>query len=136
VFDDKPIVGEMIRTCLAEYPLTVRDSQILPDPSQVPNDAAAIFCDVRVEGQDAIEFVCKLKALGFAAPIIIITADRSRNTVMQAISAGITAFIPKPLTKAYLLTKLERNGLMDRIVGSSPGTPRANPLRAMAGTAQ
>lgn len=120
VLDDSLAVAELIYTCLSEYPLTVKHFPKLPTPSEVPKDVAAIFCDVLVQGQGTIEFVRELRALGFARPIIIITADRSRNTVMQAISAGISSFIPKPLTKAYLLDKLKRHRLIDQIVAAAP----------------
>jgi CheY-like chemotaxis protein len=77
--------------------------------------------DVRLPGIDGVAFTRQLKGTPqFAAiPIVMMTGDSRRNTLVGSIEAGASAFVVKPVTQAELEAKL--NKLLSRPEASSPG---------------
>ena len=50
--------------------------------------------------------VHELRAAGYARPIVVITADNRRETVMECVSAGVNDYLLKPFSKVQLVNKL------------------------------
>jgi FixJ family two-component response regulator len=59
-----------------------------------------------MQGMSGLELQAKLKAEGSRFPIIFITAHGDAKTKMQAIKAGATDFLSKPLDNEVLLEKV------------------------------
>ena len=65
-----------------------------------------IFMDVRMPELDGRETTRRLRAgasLNAATPVIAVTADTSAEDIAACMDAGMTYFVPKPITPALLL---------------------------------
>ncbi len=112
VIDDEPAIGKMLKFFLSDLPLTVECHETPPDLSQVGPDVGMILCDVHLNQHNGIDFVRELRASGFTKPVMMISGDRTRNTVMRSIDAGIIEYIAKPFTKEVILKKFQKHGLL------------------------
>ena len=112
VIDDEPAIGKMLAYFLKDFPLAVDYHETPPDPSQLGPDVVAILCDVHLE-QRMMESNMSANC-GRAAspsPIMMMSGDLTRNTVMKCIDAGIVDYLVKPLTKERFLEKLHKHDL-------------------------
>ena len=62
-----------------------------------------VVSDVRMPGMTGLELVNRLKADGFAAPVILITGHGDVEMAVAAIKVGAFDFIEKPFDEARLL---------------------------------
>ena len=92
------------------YDLTVigDGNQVLRELDQAHPDA--ILLDIRSSGSSAIDLTRRLKSLPDVAhiPIIIMSGDTRRETLISSLKAGASDFIAKPFTREVLRTKLDR----------------------------
>lgn len=67
-----------------------------------------ILMDVRMPDMDGVELTRRLKATPDLAdiPIIMMTGDARRETLMDSMAAGAIAFVVKPLSRSALEAKL------------------------------
>ncbi len=123
----------------AEHALAALESRkINPD---------VILTDLRLPNMTGIEFTERVKNIGIAVPIILMTAHKSVEVAVQAIEAGAYDFIVKPIHFPQLLVSVERalhlnhinkenvalkavvkakeGAVMDGIIGKSPGFLKA-----------
>jgi FixJ family two-component response regulator len=70
------------------------------------NQTACLVVDIRMPGMSGLELQAKLKAEGSRIPIIFITAHGDVRMKMQAMKAGATEFLSKPLDNEVLLEKV------------------------------
>ena len=69
-----------------------------------------VVSDVRMPGMSGLDLVSRLKADGFAAPIILITGHGDVDMAVAAIKVGAFDFIEKPFDEARLLASI-RNAM-------------------------
>src|SRR5271163_4414804 len=69
--------------------------------TQAPADC--VITDVRMPGLNGLELVHRLNALGFKAPIIMMTGHGDIPLAVEAMKAGVVDFIEKPLDDDVLL---------------------------------
>jgi two-component system response regulator FixJ len=62
-----------------------------------------VITDVRMPGLNGLELVRRLNALGFKAPIIMMTGHGDIPLAVEAMKAGVVDFIEKPLDDDVLL---------------------------------
>ena len=62
-----------------------------------------VITDVRMPGLNGLELVHRLNALGFKAPIIMMTGHGDIPLAVEAMKAGVVDFIEKPLDDDILL---------------------------------
>lgn len=69
-----------------------------------------IFCDWKMPGASGLDVLmaCKSNRNLKNVPFIMITAENERNKVIEALSAGATDYIVKPISPAILQKKLIR----------------------------
>jgi CheY-like chemotaxis protein len=69
-----------------------------------------ILMDIRLPGMDGVALTRHLKAspLLMHIPIIMMTGDARRETLLSSMEAGAAAFVVKPVTRAALEAKLQR----------------------------
>ncbi len=69
-----------------------------------------ILMDVRLPGQDGVSLTHQIKAAPHLAdiPIIMMTGDARRETLLSSMEAGAAAFVVKPFTRESLTANLER----------------------------
>ena len=61
----------------------------------------------KIEGITVIKTMRKLPQLKMT-PVIMVTADPDKETVIKLIQAGVNGYVVKPLTKESLLTNIEK----------------------------
>ena len=71
-----------------------------------PLDGACVVTDVRMPEMTGIELVKRLKAEGFALPIIMITGHADVPLAVEAMKAGVADFIEKPFDDEALLSAI------------------------------
>jgi len=62
-----------------------------------------IITDVRMPEMNGLELVAKLKAMGVADPVIVITGHADVPMAIQAMRAGVSDFIEKPFSDEAIL---------------------------------
>jgi two-component system chemotaxis response regulator CheY len=69
-----------------------------------------ILTDHNMPGMSGVELIKKIKSDDNYKdiPIIMITSEGSKATLLEATEAGVSAFLNKPFTKDDLLEKLDR----------------------------
>lgn len=66
-----------------------------------------VLLDVRMPGMSGLEMQRKLKDLGIAMPVIIITGHGDVPMAVRAMKAGATDFIEKPFNEQHLLERVQ-----------------------------
>jgi two-component system response regulator FixJ len=94
-----------------------------------------IVTDVRMPGMSGIELVERLKALGIADPVIVITGHADVPMAINAMKQGVADFIEKPFSDELILDSIrsalarhsraaehqaERGRIGDRLASLSP----------------
>jgi CheY-like chemotaxis protein len=72
--------------------------------------ADVILMDVRMPGLDGVTLTRRLKAASVTAhiPIVMMTGDARRETLVGSMEAGAAGFVVKPVTRATLEAKLDK----------------------------
>ena len=65
--------------------------------------------DINMPGMDGYELAEKIREHGITKPILFLTSNANRNSVLKAISAGGTDFVVKPCTKEQIIERVEKN---------------------------
>jgi signal transduction histidine kinase/ActR/RegA family two-component response regulator len=89
----------------------------------------AILSDLHLGNETGLELVKVLRSEAGPnqwAPILAVSADVSAQRINQAINAGFSEFIQKPIRPRQLVAKL-----VDAIISQNPETLRANLLKAI-----
>ena len=79
---------------------------------------ALVVCDIKMPGMDGIEFIRKLREVGFNVPIVVISAAGPAQGE-KALAAGANAYLPKPVDRKLLISTVRKEII-------EPSTP---PLR-------
>jgi two-component system response regulator FixJ len=112
VIDDDEAVRRAIALLLqsAGWPTVTHASGltflgVLPDVQQTL--IGCVLTDVRMPGLDGIALLQHLRASGFAAPIVVMTAHGDVTTAVQAMKCGAADFIEKPFDDDALLAVID-----------------------------
>lgn len=65
-----------------------------------------LLTDWRMPHCDGLELVTKLRAKRLRIPVIMISRVNTRDSILQAINAGVSSYIVKPFSTKTLLDKL------------------------------
>ena len=112
VVDEDATMRGLLAPALRElgYDLTVvgDGNQVMRELAQAHPDA--ILLDIRSSGSAAISLTRHLKTLSDVAhiPVIIMSGDSRRETLISSLKAGAADFIAKPFTREVLRAKLQR----------------------------
>ena len=61
-----------------------------------------VLLDVEMPGQSGIDVLKEIRAIDPSLPVIMITGNETLSVAGQVMSRGATAYLPKPVTFAYL----------------------------------
>lgn len=104
--DDDAEICEFLSTLLAlegmEPALALTPEDAL---AQAP-DAAAVLVDVAMPRVDGLELCRRMRAAGYAGPILVVSARPGPDLPRQAAAAGADGFVRKPFENADLLARL------------------------------
>lgn len=118
IADDLALIRSLIRKSLADLKFTNIEeatdgaetiSKITQaHASGTPFDV--VFLDWNMPGKDGLEVVqfCKKSEKYQDTPFIMISAERDKVRVVQALKAGVRDYIVKPFQPSLLISKLER----------------------------
>ena len=108
-------LGHQVRLAVAAGPALIAAREWQPD---------AILLDVELPDYNGFELMKKLKAEGIDAAVVVVTANASINTAVEAMRGGAVDFIVKPYAKARLEVTLA-NALEKRALVAQLRTVRA-----------
>jgi DNA-binding NtrC family response regulator len=114
VIDDDKITLELIRTILEE--VTSGNIYVFSDSKQaleyVKSDSmdkiSLVMCDWLMPQVSGIEILAALRKFNLQCPFMMITANATKQLVVDSMRLGATDFIVKPFNTHQLLTKVER----------------------------
>lgn len=69
-------------------------------------DRGCVVTDMRMPGMSGLDLVRRLKELGVALPVVVITGHADVPMAVEAMKAGVTDFIEKPFDDERLLAVL------------------------------
>ena len=108
IVDDDRSVQSALKDLMESAGLEARcfgSAEEFLEPDQ-RNQTGCLVADIRMPGMSGLELQAKLKAEGSRIPIIFITAHGDGKMKMQAMKAGATEFLSKPLDNGVLLEKV------------------------------
>jgi len=122
VVDDQPDVVDVIRSGLEQAGHTVHSAlsgeEGLARASTESFDA--IVLDVMLPGMDGFEVARELRDRGVTTPILMLTAKDEEPDVVEGLSHGADAYLPKPFRigelEAHLMALKRRVGMEARTV--------------------
>jgi RNA polymerase sigma factor (sigma-70 family) len=99
-------VGRLLRISGYQVALYESGDQFLR--TQPPPGPGCILLDVRMSGVSGLELQDQLAKHGVMLPIVFLTGHGDIPTSVRAIKAGAEDFLSKPVTKATLISAVER----------------------------
>ncbi len=106
VIEDDPSIVRTIKLYLALTGVNVVWCRNSEEVRAVPDNAAAILCDVHLGAESGTEIIKALRLTGNSTPVIMISVDNTRDTVIECSRTRIDHYLIKPFDKELLLTKL------------------------------
>jgi two-component system response regulator FixJ len=107
VVDDDVAVRQSLSFLLASDGLPVRlHESASAFLDSVREAAGCIVTDVRMPGIDGIEFLRRLKARGFAVPVIVMTGHADVPLAVEAMKEGAVDFVEKPFDDDLFLAAI------------------------------
>jgi len=70
---------------------------------------AAVLLDVAMPGMDGLELCRRMRASGYAGPVIVVSARPGLDLPRRSLEAGANEFIRKPFENAELLARLRHH---------------------------
>lgn len=112
VVDDDASVRDGLDSLLRSNDLQVETFGAAADFLQrkLPDVPSCLVLDVRLPGQDGLDFQSTLAETGINIPIIFITGDANITNADRAMKAGAIEFLTKPFTEVDILSAI-RNAL-------------------------
>ncbi|RFP89124.1 response regulator [Rhodobacteraceae bacterium 63075] len=125
--DDDPIALGILETVLrqAQYqdltPVLSAEAA-LEEVAAAQTPFECFLLDIRMPGMDGIELCAKLRAMaGYEdVPIIMTTAVTDKTRLNQALQAGATDYVNKPLDGIELGTRLRAAGQLSALLAGAP----------------
>jgi two-component system, chemotaxis family, CheB/CheR fusion protein len=110
VVDDDSHIREGIRSVLEEDGRVVEDYAACEEFLEAyrPGHEACLVIDAYLPGMDGFELLRRLSAAGHRLPAIMITGNSDVPMAVQAMKAGVSDFIEKPISRDELLASVER----------------------------
>ena len=113
VIDDEELTQELIRHMLRE--LEIGEIAIFSSCSKalsrIKKDGEHfdfIISDWEVPGLNGLDFLKEFRKIQKETPFLMVTGNASKELVVNAMKAGVTAFIAKPFTANSLLQKVTK----------------------------
>ncbi len=110
VVDDDGPIRDAIRAVLEEEGLTVEDYPTCEAFLEVyhPGREACLLIDAYLPGMNGLELLEQLRKAGHRLPAIMITGNSDVPMAVQAMKAGASDFVEKPISRVDLLACVER----------------------------
>jgi FixJ family two-component response regulator len=80
----------------------------------LPPGASCLVLDIRLSGENGLEFQDRLLELGMAVPVILMTGHGDIPMTVRGMRAGAIDFLPKPFDDEHLIAAVETAIAKDR----------------------
>jgi two-component system, LuxR family, response regulator FixJ len=109
IVDDDEAVREALSDLLQVLDLSCRtyDRAEAFMAEYVPGRFDCLITDVSMPGRSGLELLERLRSLGSAMPVIVVTADAREATRSRAMRGGAAAFLTKPISSEELARHLQ-----------------------------
>ncbi len=113
LIDDEELTQELIRHMLRELDLgeIAIYSSCSKALARIKKDGEhfdLIISDWEVPGMNGLDFLKEFRKIQKDTPFLMVTGNASKDLVLSAMKAGVTAFIAKPFTANSLLEKVRK----------------------------
>lgn len=110
VVDDNPFNREMLKEFLKAEDCAVTEGRNGKEALKHVGESvfSIIFMDLLMPGMDGFETIRKIRRMGVATPIIIVSAMTSREDRQRCLEAGGDDFLPKPVTVGAIHELMEK----------------------------
>ena len=110
VVDDDRRIRDAVRSVLEEVGRTVEDFDSCEAflEAYQPGREACLLIDANLPGMSGMELLQRLSDNGHRTPAVMITGKADVTMAVQAMKAGASDFIEKPISREELLTCVER----------------------------
>ena len=110
--DDSITIRQIITTTFGDTDCDVIGAEsprkALQILKKIGHELSLIILDINMPDMDGLEFLENIKAIPLWAeiPVIMLTTESKRDTVLRAVRAGATNYLVKPFTKHELIEKV------------------------------
>ena len=98
-------IGSLLRS--SGYDVRLYDGPAAFLSAGLPDVAACLILDIRLSGENGLEFQERLIAEGIMLPVILITGHGDIPMTVRGMRAGAIDFLPKPFADDQLLAAVE-----------------------------
>jgi CheY-like chemotaxis protein len=109
VIDEDPALVKAVRLYVRDWGCRALWCHTLDEANQLVSSANVVLCESRVNGQSAANVVRRLRAEGHRQPVLVVTTDNRRETVLECLKAGVSDYLLKPITRVHLINKLRQH---------------------------
>ena len=107
--DDDAEICQFLATLLDLEGFVPRVAARPEDALGMLDGAAAILIDLAMPEVDGFELCRRIRATGFAAPIVMVSARPGADLPEKAAAAGADEFVRKPFDNADLVARIRRH---------------------------
>jgi two-component system chemotaxis response regulator CheY len=116
VVDDLPIMRALIKNIISQLdvPCECVEAEDGVDALRCMTRTKVdlVLLDWKMPNLSGLEFLKKVRSLGVQVPIVMITGESDKENVKDAMMAGVSGYIIKPVTKEILGEKLSKLGIV------------------------
>lgn len=105
LIDDDPLVAPLVQAALGVPTLLFPTVQAALD-EQAHLHPCAVFLDLHFPEESGLDALAQLRKIWNHCPLIVITADRNENALVESLALGADDFIEKPLRPKELASRL------------------------------
>ncbi len=133
IIDDEPALRQILVNTVSRAGYTTDTAACVKDAAAklVRGDVDVALCDIRMPDGDGVELVRSMRAAGIDTHFIMVTAFASMETAVEALRAGATDYMVKPINNEDLVHRLgnidalrglkAENRALRRLVGGEQG---------------
>ena len=112
IVDDEAQIRKLISLCLQKGGFRTSCAEDVPAACQVLQQESidAIITDVKMPGEDGIEFLARVRGSWPEIPVVLMTGYAQLQMAVKAIKNGAFDFIHKPFDSDHLRKIVERAG--------------------------
>ena len=114
IIDDEMAIRQILAAAVSKAGHSVDTAGTVREASSklVRGDVDIALCDIKMPDGNGVDLVRTFKGSGIDTQFIMITAFASMETVVEALRAGATDYIVKPVRNEELLHRMEQIGSM------------------------
>lgn len=112
VIDDEPAIRQILASAISRAGHSVDTAENVREASSklVRGDVDVALCDIMMPDGNGVELVRSFRGSGVDTQFVMVTAFASMETAVEALRAGATDYMVKPVRTEELLHRLEQIG--------------------------